>query len=319
MKVDNFALTNFQTCPAKYELRIKQGWTTRRRSSALSFGGGFHEGLAVWYKTHDLAAALSAIVNKWDDSVSVDDYRTKEKAVQVMIDYVKHYPQESFKVVGFETGAPMIEVPFVLDTGLHLDCQLCAEHPGVSTPFTEARTKVITKDICSRCGTPYEPIEYGGIFDGLVDFNGQLWVFEHKTTSQLGSYYFDQFKPNNQVTGYIWAAEQLSGRKVQGAIINAIGVYKTGATKFERGMTARHPQDLKEWLENIRIVCNQIKRAEKEGYSQSTGACTLYGKCEYHSIHVLSHPSERQKRLESDYIQEAWDFEHRTGTEVKDG
>lgn len=286
MKVDNYALTNFQTCPAKYQLRIKQGWTTRRRSSALSFGGGFHEGLATWYKTHDLAAALSAIVNKWDDSVSVDDYRTKEKAVQVMIDYVKHYPQESFKVVGIEDGRPMIEVPFVLDTGLVCD--------------------------------DGEPIEYGGIFDGLVDFNGQLWVFEHKTTSQLGSYYFDQFKPNNQVTGYIWAAEQLSGRKVHGAIINAIGVYKTGATKFERGMTARHPQDLKEWLENIRIVCNQIKRAEKEGYSQSTGACTLYGKCEYHSIHVLSHPSERQKRLESDYIQEAWDFEHRTGTEVKE-
>jgi len=286
VKVDNFALTNFQTCPAKYDLRIRQGITTRRRSSALAFGGGFHEGLATWYKTGDLAAALTAIATKWDDTVSADDYRTKEKAVQVMIDYVKHYPAENFKVVGIEDGAPMIEVPFVLDTGM------------------------VTDD--------GEPIEYGGIFDGLVDFNGQLWVLEHKTTSQLGSYYFDQFKPNNQVTGYIWAAEQLSGRKVHGAIINAIGVYKTGTTKFERGMTARHPQDLVEWLENIRLVCNQIKRAEKEGFSQSTNACTLYGKCEYHSIHVLSHPSEREKRIESDYIREAWDFEHRTGTEFKE-
>ena len=285
VKVDNFALTNFQTCPAKYELRIKQGWTTRRRSSALSFGGGFHEGLAVWYKTYDLAQALTAIVEKWDDTVSVDDYRTKEKAVQVMIEYVKHYPQENFKVVGIESGAPMIEIPFVLDTGM-----VCEDG---------------------------DPIEYGGIFDGLVDFNGQLWVFEHKTTSQLGSYYFNQFKPNNQVTGYIWAAEQLSGRKVQGAIINAIGVYKTGATKFERGMTARHSQELKDWMENVRLVCNQIKQAERTGYSQSTNACTLYGQCEYHSVHVLGLPIERQKRLEQDYLKEAWDFEHRTGTEVK--
>lgn len=284
MKVDNFALTNYQTCPGKYDLRIRQGWTTRRRSSALGFGGAFHEGLAVWYKTHDLAAALTAIAQSWDDTVSIDDYRTKEKCIQVMIEYVKRYPQENFQVVGFPEH-PMIEVPFCLDTGMTTD--------------------------------DGEPIEYGGIFDGLVDFNGQIWVFEHKTTSQLGSYYFDQFKPNNQVTGYIWAAAQLSGRKVSGAIINAIGVYKTGATKFERGMTARHEQDLSEWLANVRLVCNQIKRSEREGFSLSTNACTLYGKCEYHSVHVLGHAVERQKRLEQDFIVEAWDFEKRTGTEVK--
>ena len=285
MKVDNFALTNFQTCPAKYELRIRQGWTTRRRSSALGFGGAFHEGLAVWYKTGELAPALTAIAQKWDDTSSAEDYRTKEKCITVMIEYAKRYPSENFTIVGKDAGSPMIEVPFVLDTGMATD--------------------------------DGESIEYGGIFDGLIDFNGQLHVFEHKSTSMLGGYYFDQFKPNNQVTGYIWAAEQLSGRRVHGALINAIGIYKAGATKFERSLTARNPQDLIEWKENVRIVCNQIKRAEREGFSMSTGACTLYGKCEYHSVHVLSHPVERQKRLEMDYQIEAWDFEKRTGTEVK--
>ena len=306
MKVDNFALTNFQTCPGKYDLRIRQGWTTRRRSSALGFGSAFHEGIAVWYKTGDLAAALTAIVKSWDETVSVDDYRTKEKCIQVMIDYVKRYPSESFTVVGAPEH-PMIEVPFTLDTGMTISW--CAQ--GTCLLDSE------TQHTCSNCGKPLEPIEYGGIFDGLVDFNGQLWVFEHKTTSQLGSYYFNQFKPNNQVTGYIWAAEQLSGRKVNGAIINAIGVFKTGVTRFERSMTARHANEISEWMENVRIVCNQIKRAEREGFSLSTNACTLYGQCEYHSVHVLSHPAERQKRLEQDYMVDAWDFEKRTGTEVK--
>lgn len=286
MKIDNFALTNFQTCPAKYDLRIRQGWTPRQRSAALGFGGAFHEGLATWYKTGDLSAAITAIAEKWDDTSSAEDYRTKEKCVTVMIEYAKRYPSENFRIVGLEEGHPMIEVPFVLDTGMTTD--------------------------------DGEPIEYGGIFDGLVDFNGQLWVFEHKSTSQLGSYYFEQFKPNNQVTGYIWAAEQLSGRRVHGAIINAIGVYKSGATKFERQPTARNPQDIVEWLANLRLVCNQIKRAEKEGFSLSTGACTLYGKCEFHSVHVLSHAAEREKRLEMDYQIDAWDFEKRTGTETKD-
>lgn len=307
MKVDNFALTNFQTCPAKYDLRINQGWQTRRRSSALGFGGAIHEGLAVWYKTGDLAQALTAIVDKWDDTVSVDDYRTKEKCIQVMIEYSKNYPSETFKVVGMETGHPMIEVPFVLDTGMYLDwCEECKGELGT-----------INQNECSNCGKVHESIEYGGIFDGLIDFNGQIYVLEHKSTSMLGQYYFQQFKPNNQVTGYIWAAEQLSGRQVNGALINALGVYKVGKTKFERSLTARHPQELVDWKNNVRLVCNQIKAAERNGFSLSTGACTLYGKCEYHDVHVLTLPAERQKRLETDYIVEHWDFEKRDGTEVK--
>lgn len=311
MKIDNFALTMAQTCPAKYNLRMNEGWTARRRSGALGFGSCLHEGLAVWYRTGDLGASLLAINEKWPEGMPVDDFRTKEKCITTMIEYSKTYPSEGFKVVGMP-DAPVIEVPFTLDTGMFLPCTHC-NAVKVNTFRYEAQ--------CSACGTDKEPIEYGGIYDMLVEFGGQMFVVDHKSTSILGGGYFNQFKPNNQMTGYIWAANLLSGYHfddpsvrplVTGAIINAIGIYKKGATKFEREITSRTYTEIHEWLGNLYAECCVLQNFKQTGqWPMRTGACTLYGLCEYHSVHSLAHPVERMKRLESDFVQDKWDFENR--------
>jgi hypothetical protein len=284
MKIDNFALTMFQSCPAKYFLRMHEGWTSRRRSAALGFGGALHEGLAEWYRSGDKTKALYAINEAWPANVPADDWRTKEKCIQTMIDYFRFYPEERFTVVGAPTN-PMVECTFTLDTGLTLE--------------------------------DGEPIEYGGIFDGLVEWGDTVYVLEHKTTSQLGSYYFNQFKPNNQVSGYVWAAGLLSGKRVGGTIVNAIGLYKSSPTKFERQITSRSPENIREWLVNVQATCQQIKDCERRGYwPMYTGSCTMYGQCEFHNVHVLGDSSERERRLEQDYVREAWSYEQRAG--VKD-
>lgn len=292
-------LTMAQTCPAKYALR-KEGWTTRRRSGALGFGAALHEGLAEWYRSGNLDRALAEIKSKWPENTPVDDYRTLDKCLTVMREYVRRYPAEPFHIVGSDVGEPIVEVPFTLFTGMYLDCQKCGGQWDKQTEF------------CPHCNEPLEPIEYGGIFDGLIEFGTQVFILEHKSTSQLGAYYFNQFKPNNQVTGYVWAAGLLSGKRVGGAMVNAIGVYKTGATKFERHLTSRSEAEISDWLENVRHECNLIKHYERTGfYPKRTMACTLYGLCEYHSVHVLATEKEQRKRLEQDYILDPWDFERR--------
>ena len=40
---------------------------------------------------------------------------------------------------------------------------------------------------------------------------------------------------------------------------------------------------------------------------------TKYGACQFHDVHVLAHPSEREKRLETDYVRDEWDYELRDG------
>lgn len=279
MKIDNFALTMFQSCPAKYDLRMRQGWTARRRSAALGFGGALHEGLAEWYKTHDKVKALEAINKHWPHNTPTDDYRNLEKCVTVMIDYLRHYPSEMWNVVGFPEN-PMVECTFTLDTGLTLE--------------------------------DGEPIEYGGIFDGLIEMNGVVYVLEHKSTSQMGPSYFNQFKPNNQVTGYVWAAQHLSGGRVGGALINAIGVYKSSPTKFERTITSRSNEEIEEWLKNVRNTCQMIRDCEKRGvWPLHTPSCVQYGLCEFHSVHSLSSAKTRERLLEQDYVREPWSFEQR--------
>lgn len=302
MKIDNFALSMHQSCPAKYQLRMKEGWTSRRRSGALGFGSALHIGLAAWYRTGDPGKSLQAINEAWPDNMPIDDWRTKEKCLVTMAEYIKMYPSETFKIVGMPEN-PVIEIPFTLDMGFYLPC-LCGDE-----------SKNVPEDAeCKSCGANREPLEYGGIYDMLVDFSGQLFVVDHKSTSVLGPSYFNQFNPNNQMTGYIWAATQLSGMKVTGAIINAIGVMKTGKTKFEREITSRSPEAIEEWKRNVYVEACNIREHERLGFfPMRTQACTMYGLCEYHGVHTLQHAAERVKRLEADYVRETWDYEMRDG------
>lgn len=307
MKIDNFALTMHQTCPSKFDLRMNEGWTTRRKSGALGFGSCLHEGLAVWYRTGDIAKALLAIHEKWPEAMPIDDFRTKEKCVTVMIEYAKMYPTETWSVVGMPDN-PVIEVPFTIDTGMYLPCVNCNSDNYQVT--LEGRYE----DVCRFCSTPREPIEYGGIYDMLIDFAGKLFVVDHKSTSVMGSGYFRQFKPNNQMTGYIWAASKLSGQPVSGALINAIGIYKVGKTKFEREITSRSQMAIDSWLDDVYTECCNIQYHKVHGHwPKRTNACTLYGLCEFHSVHELDNPTEQRKLLEMSYVQDKWDYEMRDG------
>lgn len=301
MKIDNFAITMFQTCPAKYFLRIKQQWTVRRKSAALGFGGAFHAGIAEWYRSGDPVRAFEAIDNSWPMESPVDDYRTKSKCLEVMAQYIQRHPSETFSVIKLPSG-PLIEVAFTIPTGRFLDCGDCP--PGVGHDDGTGH--------CNICRQSLEEIDYGGIFDGGIEFSGAAYVLEHKTTSQLGDYYFNQFKPNNQVTGYVWAGRQLTGQRMGGALINAIGVYKVGATKFARQVTARSDQEINEWLDSVHYTCKQIQHCERTGqWPMWTTGCTMYGKCEFHDVHSLPDITQRNNVLEQQYVKSEWDYENR--------
>lgn len=296
MKIDSTALTTFQMCPSKYQLRMEVGWKPRRISAALIFGKSIHAALATWYKTSDAQKSLLAIIESWDANAPVDDFRSREKCAKVFLEYIKEYPQENFFIVGAPDN-PMIEVPFSLDTGMFCDCPHCG------TVWNRI-------DGMCACGQLLEPIEYGGIYDGLIKFGPQVFVLEHKSTSMMGPGFFNQFKPNNQVSGYIWAGQQMSGLPVGGALINAIGVYAKGVTRFERSITTRTHDEVTEWLANVQTVCSEINRAKVTGkWEMRTPSCVLYGRCDYLDVHQLATIYERTKMLETSYIVDKWDYE----------
>lgn len=300
MKLDNFSFSGWQGCPLWYKTRIIEGWTTQFKSAALGFGGSIHEGLATWYKTRDPDAVIAAVEANFPEQ-PVDDWRDLMKAKKVMLEYMNHYVHEPFSIV-----PGMVEVATALPTGLYLPiCPACHFDNRKAAPWSPFVGK------CFECGGDLEVIEYGGIFDTLVDFNGQIYVLEHKTTTQMGQYFFNQFKPNNQVTGYVWLAKELSGR-CDGALINAIGLYKASPTKFERNISTRNQFELDQWKLDLWTEACAIRDHELNGhFPMRSKTCTLYGACEFYSVHTVNDPSVRQRLLEQDYVQSPWEFEKR--------
>jgi PD-(D/E)XK nuclease superfamily protein len=305
MRVDNTALETF-ICPAKYDLRINRGIVPLRRKPSLSFGGVMHKGWAEWYRTGSEAKALLAIQDHWPEVMPSDDFRTKAYACTVMHAYVAEYPEESWTPVQTAEG-PLVEKAFTIDTGLFLECQECGGYAAEGDYLSGK---------CSNCGHDLESILYGGIIDVGMEFGDTLYVVDHKTTTVLGkedsNYYFLQYKPDNQMTGYIWGLKKLSNRRVGGALINAVGLYKSGEVRFKRQITARNDFEITEWLKTVLAKCNAIKKCERTGiWPLETKYCMHYGQCDYHSVHVLNDPVSREKRIEQDYVVSKWNYEER--------
>ena len=303
MKVDNFTLEQF-VCPAKYDLRINRHIVPIRKKPSLSFGGVMHRGWAEWYRTGSEAKALKAVHEHWPEVMPSDDFRTEAYALKAIHAYVQEYPSESWKILQGADGA-IVEQAFTVDTGLFLECAECNGYTGEGDYLSGK---------CSNCGTDLERLEYGGIIDVGAELGDTLYVVDHKTTTRLGdgSYYFLQYKPDNQMTGYIWGLNRLTNRRVGGAIINAAGLYKSGEVKFKRGITGRNDFEIAEWLRGVLIRCNEIKRCERTGmWRLETSKCMDYGECEYRSIHILGDAVSREKRIEQDYVKSTWNYEDR--------
>jgi hypothetical protein len=60
------------------------------------------------------------------------------------------------------------------------------------------------------------------------------------------------------------------------------------------------------------MICEAIHQAKQtKHYPMHTAACTLYGLCEFHSVHSRSTQIERERMLEMNYTREKWDYERR--------
>jgi hypothetical protein len=164
---------------------------------------------------------------------------------------------------------------------------------------------------------------YCGKIDRVVEYQGLYYVEDHKTSSQLGSSYFKQFDPSNQMMGYAFLAQKLTGLPIAGVRINAFGVLKT-QNKFER-QTVMFSQDrLNEWAENYNMWVRRIEHS-MEMYSRDNDGDELrettklvsfphnfnscagkYGMCSYTDV-CTSPVRIRGRILEADYDYAPWD------------
>ena len=315
---DSTSITLAETCLRKYQYKMIEGWQSQGLSVHLRFGQHYATALEHYYKRLALGEGAEdaligiveeAMVDTWDyptcekclGSGSMDpgdnspamvecvacggtghaleggqpwdslhNLKNRENLIRSIIWYIDHFEQDPAPIVMLSDGAPAVEYTFRMP---------------------------VDNDLI-----------FSGHLDRLVTYADNPFVMDQKTTTQtLSAYYFEQFKPNTQMSMYSMAGNALLGSPVKGVIIDAAQV-AVGFTKFGRDFTYRTTQEIEEWYDTAMYHIEAAREATKENYfPMRPASCGNYGGCEFRRICSKS-PEFRQQFLESNFEKgERWD------------
>ena len=156
--------------------------------------------------------------------------------------------------------------------------------------------------------------KHTGRIDKIIDWDGAIYVMDHKTTSQLGPQFFNKFKPNLQMSGYVWAARRLGFTNCSGILVDGILVAsglleasrRARLTPLARDISTRSEEELKEWEHTVLEIHDDIGECEGSGvWTPNFDACCDYGECPYRRI-CVEDGEVREKVIGMDFIKEEW-------------
>lgn len=325
---DSTSLSWLKTCPRLYQYSMIEGWRSRGTGVHLKFGQLYHSGLELYDKLRALPTgtelgdlrnpvdhniALYEVVKRimidtWDpaetDTVSgavikpagpwLSDHpaKNRETLIRSVIWYLDHFKDDPAATLILANGKPAVELSFrmELDWGPKAETQIKSQQPSMK-PGDEYR---------------YQPYILSGHLDRVVEFGGQKYVMDRKTTgSSPTPHYFDGFAPDNQMSIYTLAARVQFSTPVAGVIIDAAQI-AVGFTRFQRGFTYRTEGQLEEFLTDARYWFAQAEGFAEVGYwPMNDRACGMYGGCTFRKVCSKS-PEVRERFLESDFERKPW-------------
>lgn len=282
---DATSLSALKRCPRLYQYSIIEGWRSKKQSLHLIFGGVYHAALELYDKL-TLAEGLAsepallqvvafALRETWIDGApwnSEDTSKNRETLIRSIIWYLDQFgTADPAQTVVLANGKVAVELSFSMES-----------------------------DIIAPNGEPYLLC---GHLDRIVNFAGFTYVMDRKTTgSTLGSYYFDNYHPDNQMSLYSIAAQTIFNSPVKGVLIDAAQI-AVGFTRFERGVTYRSRDQLDEWLHDTEVTIRLAEGyASQHYYPMNDTACF---NCAFRRICSLA-PAVRQTYLESDFVKRHW-------------
>jgi len=252
---------------------MRAGWRPKEPNIHLRWGGEYHRCLqdyeilmAQGSKHRDAVFdVIRALLHRIVDFDPDHKQKNRETLVRSVIWYLEKHQNDPAKTWIMSNGKPAVEIRFnfPLDFG-----------PSEDQPYV----------LCGK-------------IDKVVVFNGDLFIMDHKTTTTLGTFYFDQFTPHNQMSLYTLAGKVIFKAPIKGVIINACQPL-VGGTNFERGIVYRTQEQLNEWLTDLTVWLSRQNDA-----THNDAACDKYGGCPFRPICTRS-PQVRERFLKSNYIQD---------------
>ena len=315
-----------KTCPRKYQYTVIDGWGSRSDSIHLRFGIEYHhalqdyaiaraEGMKHEDAIHECIRALHARVWNWnpDRNTRAGKYKNRETILGLVVDYLDHFGgDDPAKTVILDDGKPAVELSFRFEldwgpqqgprcTGLG-DCHKLGENAKLYSGESWS---------CPSCDKTTQPYLLCGHLDRVVTFHDELYVMDRKTSiSTLGTYWFDQWSPSNQMTLYSLAGEIMLNQPVKGVILDAAQVLLEKPNTFVRGFAYRSTDQLTEWLTDLRYFLREAEDYATAGYwPQNDTACNKYGGCEFREVCSRS-PAVRETFLAAQFdktdLNQAW-------------
>jgi hypothetical protein len=102
---------------------------------------------------------------------------------------------------------------------------------------------------------------------------------------------------------------QLSGRKVEGVIIETIYNNKTKGPEIHEHLSTRSEGHLQKWLTSVEMEVEHIRlHEEADFFPLRTVACDDYGGCMYKEACKKEFDVTALSWLEDNTIEERWDF-----------
>ena len=289
---DSTSLGLLKECPRKYYYTMVEGWKPKENGVHLFFGTVFHSGLEEYDKAKALGAshedaidaALTHVLaatwingQPWASDPEAEDFnpnKNRYTLVRSVLWYLFEYENDGAHTVILANGKPAVELSFRFET--------------------------------DYVGPDNQPFMLSGHLDRLVEFAGDTFVMDRKTTkSTISSYYFRQYSPDNQMSLYTLAGKVIYNIPVSGVIIDAAQI-AVGFTSYARGITMRSNAQLEEWLDSTYEWFATAQRyAERGVWPMNEKSCSNYGECPFRKV-CCNDPGVRQSFLETYFEKRRW-------------
>ena len=303
---DSTTLGMLKTCPRLYQYSIIEGWQPKGESIHLRFGIEYHKALEEYDDfrhagaKHDdaLRSTVHSLLRRiadWDPDVTsrAGQYKNPKTLLSLVIDYCDKFRDDAATTVIREDGRPATELSFRFE--LDWGPQAAQEDEAVCRAREQGNFGKVT-----HIDQPYV---LSGHLDRVVNYADGILVMDRKTTTTTpGSYYMDQWSPNNQMSLYTIAGQIVLQAVVKGVIIDAAQVLLDKPNNFVRGFTYRTAAQSEEWLTDLKFWLHSAENYATLNYwPMNDSSCDKFGGCRFRGV-CSRDPSVRERFLEADFI-----------------
>lgn len=163
-----------------------------------------------------------------------------------------------------------------------------------------------------------------GRADQIVEWNGQLWGRDWKTTAKMLQYFADTLDPNDQATRYVYMESKLhygseavdNGKHIRGIIFEVLQNTKTTKPKIENVLITKNHFQLKAWEQEELFYHNLIDNCTSaDMWPMSESACSF---CDYKKVCKAPSEASMENILKNEYLLSPWDHEKVQQEVIKD-